>query len=135
MPADAAAGSRAAAAFDSLSSALRGATRDSLVRQFNGCVVFDLGDAGKWTLDLRTAAGDAAGVRKGVAAEGDDKAPSPDLTVSMKEDVFLQLINGELDPTSALVAGAPARRTRARERPKAHADCACVSPPAWAQGS
>jgi putative sterol carrier protein len=100
------AGGKAAAAFGALSSALGGPKRESLVRQFNGCVLFDLGDAGKWTLDLRVAAGDKAGVRKGDAANG----TNPDLTVLMKEAVFLKLIAGDLDPQNALINGACGRR-------------------------
>ena len=97
------AGGKAAAAFGALSAALGGPKRDSLQRQFNGCVLFDLGDAGKWLLDLRVAAGEGAGVRKGgEAANG----AAPDLTVSMKESVFLKLINGDLEPQSALINGA-----------------------------
>ena len=100
------AGGKAAAAFGALSSALGGPKRESLVRQFNGCVLFDLGDAGKWTLDLRVAAGDKAGVRKGDAAN----STNPDLTVLMKEAVFLKLIAGDLDPQNALINGACGRR-------------------------
>ena len=104
------AGGKAAAAFGALSAALGGGKRDSLQRQFNGCVLFDLGDAGKWTLDLRVAAGDKAGVSKGDAANG----VNPDLTVSLKEPVFLKLINGDLDPQSALINGTW-RGARARD--------------------
>ena len=96
------AGGKAAAAFGALSAALGGPKRDSLQRQFNGCVLFDLGDDGRWLLDLRVAAGEDAGVRKGGAANG----ASPDLTVTMKEAVFLKLINGDLEPQSALINGA-----------------------------
>ena len=105
------AGGKAAAAFGALSAALGGPKRESLQRQFNGCVLFDLGDAGKWLLDLRVSAGEGAGVRKGEAANG----AAPDLTVSMKEAVFLKLINGDLEPQSALINGASrcARRRRA----------------------
>ena len=105
------AGGKAAAAFGALSAALGGPKRESLQRQFNGCVLFDLGDAGKWLLDLRVSAGESAGVRKGEAAN----AAAPDLTVSMKEAVFLKLINGDLEPQSALINGASrcARRRRA----------------------
>jgi hypothetical protein len=110
MPSDDAPGGRAAGAFAALSTALSSATRDSLVRQFDGCVVFDLGAAGKWTLDLRISSGAAAGVKKGVDADA-----APDLTVIMSEDVFVQLINGEVEPASALMSGAQ-RRLNARVR-------------------
>jgi hypothetical protein len=128
MPSDAPSG-RAAGAFAALSSALGGATRDSLVRQFDGCVVFDLGDAGKWTLDLRVSSGAAAGVKKGVDADA-----APDLTVSMTEDVFIQLINGEVEPASALMGGAQRPAARAawnarRAQMLSRAVCACVRGP------
>ena len=110
------AGGKAAAAFGALSAALGGPKRESLTRQFNGCVLFDLGDAGKWTLDLRVAAGDKAGVHKGDGASG----VNPDLTVVLKEPVFLKLINGDLVPQSALINGAcrRARRRRASRAPR-----------------
>ena len=104
----------AAGAFGALSAALSVAkTRDSLARQFDGVVLFDLGAAGKWTLDLRVAAGDKAGVTKGAPADG---GPSPDLTVSMSEDVFLALANGDVEPASALMEGAWVTRDAARAR-------------------
>jgi hypothetical protein len=125
MPApDAAApGGRAAAAFAALSAALGGARRESLARQFNGCVLFDLGAAGKWTLDLRDAGGAAAGVQKGAPGDAGSEAakagvPAPDLTVQLSEDAFMKLINGELEPSGALMAGA-GRRARARRAGRA----------------
>ena len=114
------AGGKAAAAFGALSAALGGPKRDSLQRQFNGCVLFDLGDAGKWLLDLRVAAGEGAGVRKGgEAANG----AAPDLTVSMKESVFLKLINGDLEPQSALINGAWCSARAARACAQHNAAC------------
>jgi hypothetical protein len=123
MPADAA--GRAAGAFGSLGAALGGAKRDSLARQFNGCVLFDLGDAGKWTLDLRVSAGDATGVRKGAPPPD---APPPDLTLALSEDVFMQLINGEVEPAGALMGGALARERRALSR---EVGCVAACADAW----
>ena len=117
MSADA--GGRAAAAFAALSAALGGSKRESLAAQFNGCVLFDLGAAGKWTLDLRVAAGDKAGVRKGDAGDAAGAAP-PDLTLALSEDTFLQLIAGDVEPQSALMNGA-SRASRARLRARARA--------------
>jgi len=116
-------GGKAAAAFGALSGALGGPKRASLASQFNGCVLFDLHDAGKWTLDLRVAAGDEAGVRKGEAANG----AAPDLTVSMKEAVFLKLINGDLEPGAALMNGASRACALGRgSRVKSAAESVCA---------
>ena len=92
----------AAAAFAALSAALaNSATRASLVKQFDGAVLFSLGEAGKYVLDLRVAAGEGAGVVNGDHSD----APPPDLTLKLSEETFLQLVSGELEPMSALMAG------------------------------
>lgn len=92
----------ASAAFAALSSALANpATRASLVKQFDGAVLFNLGEAGNYVLDLRVAAGEAAGVVNG----DHSSAPSPDLTLKLSEATLLELVAGELEPMSALTAG------------------------------
>lgn len=114
-----AAGPRADASFAALAAALRSKDkRDSLARQFDGAVAFDLGDAGRWVLNLRASAGDAAGVRK-IAGGAQPDVP-PDLTLLLSEDVFVKLVKGELEPTTALVNGArrDARRAAPRRSPR-----------------
>ena len=62
--------------------------------ELNHSYAFDIGDAGQWTV----AAGDD-GLN---VTEGLDEA---DVTITTSEDVFMRIVSGEQNPTTAYMTG------------------------------
>lgn len=66
-----------------------------LASNINASYMFDLGDSGKWTLDLKKPGGEV------IEGPIDD----PDLTVTMKPEDFEKLVSGSLNPQMAFMTG------------------------------
>ncbi len=78
--------------FAQLQKALDGPEGEGLVRQVKGRILFNIGGT-SWALDLRP---DSSGPRlgQGPLPDGD----KPDLTLTMTDAVFAQLVMGKLNP-------------------------------------
>ena len=62
--------------------------------QLNHSYAFDIGDAGRWTV--------AVGAEGVSVAEGLREA---DVTITTSEDVFMRIVSGEQNPTTAYMTG------------------------------
>jgi putative sterol carrier protein len=62
--------------------------------QVDHTYAFDIQDAGQWTVDVREG-----GVK---VADGLNEA---DVTISTSEDVFMKIVSGEQNPTTAYMTG------------------------------
>jgi putative sterol carrier protein len=62
--------------------------------QVDHTYAFDITDVGQWTVDVR-----AGGVK---VEEGLNEA---DVTISTSEDVFMRIVSGEQNPTTAYMTG------------------------------
>jgi len=94
--------------FKQLEANLAGPDGEELVKRVKGLVVFKI-DGAEWTLDLRVAEEGAAAaspsaaaggrVREGPPAEGE----AADLTLTIKDDDFVKLVAGKLNPQQAFL--------------------------------
>jgi putative sterol carrier protein len=62
--------------------------------QVNHSYAFDIADAGQWTVDVSEG-----GIKV------DEGLNTADVTISTSEDVFLRIVSGEQNPTSAYMTG------------------------------
>ncbi|KAI8476155.1 MAG: SCP2 sterol-binding domain-containing protein [Monoraphidium minutum] len=83
----------APALFEQLGKNLKGDAGPELVKRIKGLVVFDV-DGEQWALDLREGSGSVA---KGPPAD------KPDLTLTISDSNFAQLVMGKLNPQQAFL--------------------------------
>jgi putative sterol carrier protein len=62
--------------------------------QVNHSYAFDIADAGQWTVDVNEG-----GVKV------DEGLGTADVTISTSEDVFMRIVSGEQNPTTAYMTG------------------------------
>jgi putative sterol carrier protein len=74
---------------------LEGRVDDSKTAGMNNTYVFDIEDAGQWTV----------AVRDGKVAVAEGVSDSADCTISATEDTFVRIANGEQNPTTAYMTG------------------------------
>lgn len=71
---------------------------DDLVNQIGGVFVFDVkGEPTKWYVDLKNG--------KGSVGKGEPPQGKADVTFCMERDTFVKMFTGNLNPTSAFMAG------------------------------
>ncbi|KAK9824365.1 hypothetical protein WJX72_009727 [[Myrmecia] bisecta] len=80
--------------FEQLGKTLK-ADGEQLAQKIKGLVLFKVDDD-EWTLDLRSGAGS---LTKGSPPNGE----KPDLTLTMAENTFVQLVNGKTGPQTAFL--------------------------------
>jgi putative sterol carrier protein len=90
---------QAPALFKQLEANLSGPDGEELVKRVKGLVVFKI-DGSDWTLDLRPEGG-ADG--KSRVKEGGPDGESADLTLTIKDDDFVKLVAGKLNPQQAFL--------------------------------
>jgi hypothetical protein len=98
--------------FKQLEANLSGPDGEDLVKRVKGLVVFKI-DGSDWTLDLRPASEDGAAGGGGGGGGGSDKKKSrvqegapdeaADLTLTIKDDDFVKLVAGKLNPQQAFL--------------------------------
>jgi len=77
-------------------SRIKNVASEAIVKQVGAIYIFDVKEQGKYFIDFKTGTGEVG--------EG-DPASKPDVTISMNEDVFLQIFNRELAPATAFMTG------------------------------
>lgn len=88
--------------FKQLEANLTGADGEELVKRVKGLVVFKV-DGADWTLDLRVAEDGAAPKGGRVREGGPNEGESADLTLTIKDDDFVKLVAGKLNPQQAFL--------------------------------
>lgn len=69
----------------------------SVVKKIKAIFLFDIEGEGKWHVDLKNGNG---AVGQGAPSEG-----KPDVMVTIKKEIFLQIFNRELKPATAFMNG------------------------------
>jgi putative sterol carrier protein len=89
--------------FKQLEANLSGPDGEDLVKRIKGLVVFKI-DGSDFTLDLRVSENDGGDKKKSRVREGaPDDGDSPDLTLTIKDDDFVKLVAGKLNPQQAFL--------------------------------
>jgi len=77
-------------------SRIKNVASEAIVKQVGAIYLFDVKEKGKYFIDFKNGGGEVG--------EGDPTSKA-DVTISMNEDVFLQIFNRELAPATAFMTG------------------------------